>query len=72
MTAIPIASSSSEARIDVGTPTALFPAGVGDPRQTNMRQGYVVSDDGQRFLINTLVEEAAPPVTVILNWRSGR
>jgi hypothetical protein len=27
-----------------------------------------VSADGQRFLMNTLTEEAAAPITVILNW----
>jgi eukaryotic-like serine/threonine-protein kinase len=30
---------------------------------------YVVSDDGQRFLINTVLEESGSPITVVLNWR---
>jgi RNA polymerase sigma-70 factor (ECF subfamily) len=31
---------------------------------------YVVSSDGQRFLMNTLAEGDNPsPITVILNWR---
>ena len=30
----------------------------------------MVSTDGQRFLMNTLTEEASTsPITVILNWR---
>ncbi len=30
---------------------------------------YDVSADGQRFLINTLVEEeGATPITLVLNW----
>jgi hypothetical protein len=30
-----------------------------------------VTPDGQRFLVNTLVEDAAPaPVTVVVNWPS--
>ena len=34
------------------------------------RQQYMVSPDGQRFLINTLTEEAtAAPITVLLNWK---
>jgi hypothetical protein len=34
---------------------------------------YVVSPDGQRFLINTVIEQpATAPITVILNWKPGR
>jgi hypothetical protein len=34
------------------------------------RQQYVVSSDGQRFLMNTVSEDAsASPITVILNWK---
>ena len=35
---------------------------------------YVVSPDGQRFLINTLTKEATTsPITLILNWKpSGK
>jgi hypothetical protein len=29
---------------------------------------YTASRDGQRFLINTVVEEA-PPITILLNWK---
>jgi hypothetical protein len=30
---------------------------------------YDVSPDGRRFLVNTLVEEAAPaPITLVVNW----
>ncbi len=33
---------------------------------------YVVSADGQRFLVTTPVEEAAPtPIHVVLNWAAG-
>jgi hypothetical protein len=28
----------------------------------------MVSPDGRRFLMNTVAEEAATPITVILNW----
>jgi hypothetical protein len=30
---------------------------------------YVVSSDGQRFLMNTVVGEPNPPLTVVLNWK---
>jgi hypothetical protein len=29
-----------------------------------------VSADGQHFLMNSIVEEAAAPITLILNWRA--
>jgi hypothetical protein len=28
----------------------------------------VVSADGERFLFDTLVEQPAPPISLILNW----
>jgi hypothetical protein len=31
---------------------------------------YDVSIDGQRFLMNTFVEDAADPIILILNWRA--
>jgi hypothetical protein len=34
------------------------------------RQQYVVSPDGQRFLINAVVDVIEPPsITLILNWK---
>ncbi len=32
----------------------------------------LVSDDGQRFLMNALTDEATRPITVILNWNPSR
>jgi hypothetical protein len=29
---------------------------------------YIVSADGQRFLLDTVVEEPAAPIMVILDW----
>ena len=40
--------------------------------RTARRYMYDVSADGQRFLINTLVEEAAlEPITLVVNWTAG-
>jgi hypothetical protein len=44
--------------LTAGTPVALFTAPPG---------GFVVSPDGQRFLVSPVVEEQAP-ITVLLNW----
>jgi serine/threonine protein kinase/Tol biopolymer transport system component len=34
----------------------------------NQRSMYDVSPDGQRFLINTIVEQAVQPITLVVNW----
>ena len=45
--------------------TFPVPPGI-DPRQQ-----YAVTANGDRFLVNTVVEPSAPsPVTVVLNWRA--
>ena len=32
---------------------------------------YVPSSDGQRFLLNTQIEQPPTPITVVLNWMAG-
>jgi hypothetical protein len=50
-----------------GLPRALFQTRV--TGLSDVRNHYAVSKDGQRFLVNTLVEESAStPITVVLNW----
>jgi Tol biopolymer transport system component/DNA-binding winged helix-turn-helix (wHTH) protein len=68
LTAVPIRYSVDGKEIRPGEPVALFPTGVGGAVHSNDRQQYVVSDHGQRFLMNTL-SEANSPITVILNWK---
>ena len=54
--------------VDVGTPVALFTTALaGIPQDDNGRQ-YMVSRDGQRFLMDTL-REVTLPITVVLNWK---
>jgi hypothetical protein len=53
---------------EAGVPKALFELRIsgGLPGPGNW---YVVSTDGQRFLVtSTLEEAAATPTTVVLNW----
>ena len=63
----PIAVSSSGA-VQVSSPVPLFAAPVGSLRDIALHH-YIVSGDGQRFLLDTLVEEAVSPIIVILNWK---
>ncbi len=54
------------ATFEAGVPRALFQA-----RAAGLRS-YDVASDGQRFLINTPLEEsAAAPLTVVINWPAG-
>jgi len=51
----------------VGAVRPLF-----ETRATGARYSYDVSADGQRFLINTALEQAASaPITVVVNWTAG-
>jgi serine/threonine protein kinase len=51
-------------------PKALFVTRVGGIDTPG--HYYAVTDDGQRFLLNNLVEEAAhTPITVVTNWTAG-
>jgi serine/threonine protein kinase len=54
-------------------PVALFDVHVGRFHSgifAGMYQ-YDVTADGQRFLVNTMVEASSPPITVVLNWAAG-
>ena len=53
--------------IEIGVPRRLFFAPV--PRSLATRNRYVVAEDGQRFLMLSLLDRGrVPPTTVILNW----
>lgn len=50
-----------------GVPNALFDLRI--PSLPGPRNYYVVSADGERFLITISLEEAiAAPTTVVMNW----
>jgi hypothetical protein len=69
--AVPIRLDSAAMVVDAGAPVALFQTrvgGIGGAIRQG-RQQYVVSADGQRFLMNTVVEQATAPLTVVLNWK---
>jgi Tol biopolymer transport system component len=54
---------------EVGTPVPLFAPPLGGAvQQGDFRHQYVVSADGERFLVATVTEGADAPITVILNW----
>jgi hypothetical protein len=68
--AVPIQVAANGQTVEPGSPIPLFATQVGGVLQTVYKQQYMVSPDGQRFLMNTVTEEATSPITVILNWKA--
>jgi hypothetical protein len=68
--AVPIRVSTTSKAIEPGAPRALFATNVGSTVTPAYRQQYLVSADGQSFVMNSAVTEGtASPITVILNWK---
>ena len=68
MMAVPVRSRTGFAS---ESPVGLFQAHVRQPISSGDVVSYDVSADGQKFLINTRVDEPnAAPLSVILNWSS--
>jgi Tol biopolymer transport system component len=67
LTAVPISLPSGGGSPAAGAATSLFAPAISSLRDVALHQ-YIVSADGQRFLFDTLVEEAASPVVILLSW----
>jgi Tol biopolymer transport system component len=65
---VPFGGASNGQTVETGSPFPLFPARVGGVQDISLQE-YIVSPDGQRFLVDTALEEAASPITVVLNWK---
>jgi Tol biopolymer transport system component len=65
MMAVPIAVSG--ATFEPGTPVRLFPTRIQGGGADPVGRQYDVARDG-RFLINTVLDTAAAPITLIQNW----
>ena len=68
--AVPMSFDAGGAAFRPGAAVPLFMTRIGGAVQNNLRQQYAVSADG-RFLMNDLVEEAAAPIKVLLNWKGA-
>jgi Tol biopolymer transport system component len=66
--AVSFRAASDGRRVETGAPVPLFFAPVGSVQDVGLAH-YVVSPDGQRFLMDTVVEETGSPITLILNWK---
>ena len=62
--------NTDKATFESGAPKALFEARLGTPDLPG--NSYAVTADGQRFLLNSLVEEASySSITVLLDWQAA-
>jgi eukaryotic-like serine/threonine-protein kinase len=64
--AVPIQFASNGQAVEAGAPVPLFGMRTSGPDDTP----YMVASVGQRFLVNTVTEEAASPITLVLNWKA--
>ena len=68
--AVPVAAGDS---FEPGSPAALFATSIPLGNLTGDRNHYVAAPDGQRFLVNSLVDDGnTQPITLVLNWAAGR
>ena len=58
--------------LSVGTPRPLFSMRVTSTVQGDVTHEYDVSADGQRFLVNAIVEQPTAPISLVLNRASLR
>jgi len=57
----------ADATFEAGTPKALFPVAL-NARTTADRNHFVVSADGQRFLMNLAADQRTMSMVLMLNW----
>jgi Tol biopolymer transport system component len=66
--AVPVRLKATAGPLETGTAQPLFAARVGGLQDISLRH-YHVSPDSQRFLVDTVVEETASPIVIVLNWK---
>jgi dipeptidyl aminopeptidase/acylaminoacyl peptidase len=67
LVAVPIVLNP-DSSLQPGAAVPLFQERVGSVQGVALHN-YMVAPDGQRFLIETVIEETPPPISLIANWR---
>jgi hypothetical protein len=67
--AAPIQIGPGGQTFEAGAPVPLFATHIGGALGQIVYRNYMVSPDGQRFLMNTIIEGTTSPITVLLNWK---
>jgi Tol biopolymer transport system component len=68
LTAVPIDAVDGGRSLRPGAAVPLFQTKLGAIHGIALHS-YVVAPDGERFLLDVVVERQAPPLTLILNWK---
>jgi hypothetical protein len=63
--AVPVKTGTN---FNAGSPVILFQANPREMIATSEQFVYDVSNDGQKFLINTQIKTAMTPMSLVLNW----
>ena len=66
--AVPIRPATDRRSLEAGAPVPLFATRIGGAAPGMNKQDYVVSHDGQRFLVD-VPEDLASPIAVVSNWK---
>ena len=67
---VSIRATRTDSPVVLGTPQALFPTNVGTTAPNTNRHQYMVSSDGESFVMNSVPEpSAASPLSIVLNWK---
>jgi Tol biopolymer transport system component len=70
--AVPMQVAADAQSLNVGTPASLFTTHIGRVLNPGPNAEYVVSADGQRFLMNTItLDSSTNPIRLIVNWKAG-
>jgi dipeptidyl aminopeptidase/acylaminoacyl peptidase len=68
--AVPMRRGQTGSALEPGAPQPLFLTNVGSTAPNMNRHQYMVSPDGDTFVLNARPEQpVAPPIKVILNWQ---
>jgi Tol biopolymer transport system component len=69
LVAVPVRAAADGGGVDLGVATTLFPMNVGHVLSGGPNPEYISSADGQRFLINTVLQDPRPtPLRLVLHW----
>jgi hypothetical protein len=63
-----VAIETDSSTLKPSIPRALFPTRLGFANAYEIRNHYLVTADGQRFLFITPVEEPTAPIVVVTDW----
>jgi Tol biopolymer transport system component len=69
LVAVPIALRPDGRSLEPASAVPLFQARVGLVQGVALHS-YMVAPEGQRFLVETVIEETPPPISLIVNWNA--